>query len=318
MRLNEQEAALALKQLNNIVILTHRLPDGDTIGSAAALCLGLRQIGKEAFVLNNPQITEKYSSLLKGLTCNEIKDEMTIVAVDIAAEDMYPKGLSLKQPVTIAIDHHRANSDYAINALVRMERAACGEIIYDVLEELGVEITISIAEALYIAVSTDTGCFRYSNVNAHTFHVAAGLMAAGVAAYPINRRLFEVKRFARLQLEAYLTENIVFCANRRVGICSIPLSIKEELKLDEDDLDDIAGFARLIEGVEIAAMLREQPNGVVKISLRSSQTYDVGSICKAFGGGGHFCAAGASFSGTIDETIDSLLKKIYDYYPDLK
>lgn len=317
MKMNEREMASALLALERVVILTHCRPDGDTVGSAAALCLALRQMGKDAAVLENPQLTEKYAPYLEDLTCPAIEDDMTIVAVDIAAEDMFPRGLRLPRPVALAIDHHGTNSGYAESSLVIAERAACGEILYDVLCEMGAEITGPIAEALYVAVSTDTGCFRYSNVNAHTFRVASGLMEAGVRAYPINRKMFEVKRFARLRLEAYLTEHLEFHSGGRIGVCSIPLSVKQELGLTEDDVDDLSGFARMIEGVELAAMLREQSGGTVKISLRSGLVYDAGAICKALGGGGHFSAAGASFRGSIEETTRALLENARTLYPDL-
>ena len=315
--MNEREMAQALRALERVVILTHCRPDGDTVGSAAALCLGLRQLGKDARVLENPQLTPKYEEYLAGLTCPAIEDDQTIVAVDIAAEDMFLRGLKLPRPVALAIDHHGTNSGYAENSLVIAERAACGEIIYDVLCEMGAEITLPIANALYVAVSTDTGCFCYSNVNAHTFRVASALMEAGVNAYPINRRMFEVKRFERLRLEAYLTEHLAFFAGNRIGVCAIPLSLKQELGLTEDDVDDLSGFARMIEGVELAVMLREQPSGSVKISVRSGQIYDAGAICKALGGGGHFSAAGAGFRGTIEATTNAVLEAARTLYPDL-
>lgn len=315
---NETAMAQALRQLERVVILTHRRPDGDTVGSAAALCLGLRQLGKAAWVLENPQCTEKYRPYLAGLTCAAIEADATLVAVDIAAEDMLPKGFSAPCPIALAIDHHATNSGYALASLVRPERAACGEIIYDVLLALGVQLTKEIAEALYVAISTDTGCFRYSNVDSHTFHVAAALLEAGVAPYPIHRRLFEVKRFARLQLEAYLTQTMAFYAGGKIGLCCIPASIREELALTEDDVDDLAGFARAIEGVELAAMLREKPEGGVKLSLRSGQCYDAGAICKRLGGGGHFSAAGASHPGSPAAATHALLEAIFAQYPELE
>lgn len=316
--MNERQMAQALLRLDRVVILTHCRPDGDTVGSAAALCLALRQLGKSAWILENPQLTPKYAPYFDGLTCPEFAGDMTAVAVDIAAEDMFPRGVRLPGPVALAIDHHGTNSGYAVQSLVCPERAACGEIIYDVLGHMGVALTCPIAEALYVAISTDTGCFRYSNVNAHTFRVAAALMEAGVQAYPINRRMFEVKRFERLRLEAYLTQTLAFYSENRIGVCTIPLSVKEELRLTEDDVDDLSGFARMIEGVELAAMLREQSGGGVKLSLRSGQKYDAGAICKQLGGGGHFSAAGASLTGPLPDAIDKLLDTVYALYPDLK
>ena len=316
MKLNESGMARALRDVERAVILTHRRPDGDTVGCAAALCLGLRQLGKDVFVLENPELTEKYRPYLEGLLCGAIEPDRTVIAVDVAAEDMFAKGLSLPLPIDLAIDHHASNSGYAKKSLVRSDRAACGEIVFDLLGELGVELTGPIAEALYVAVSTDTGCFRHSNVTANTFRVAAALLEAGVDAYPINRRMFELKRFARLKLEAYLTETMRFYAGGRIGVCLIPADIRERLGLTEDDVDDISGFARMIEGVELAAMLRQMPDGV-KLSLRSGRLYDSGAICVRLGGGGHFSAAGATLRPDPAEAERQLLEAIYALYPEL-
>ena len=316
MKLNEAAMARTLREVERAVILTHRRPDGDTVGCAAALCLGLRQLGKTASVLENPELTEKYRPYLAELTCDAIGPEDTIIAVDVAAEDMFLKGLELPRQIDLAIDHHASNSGYARTSLVRPDRAACGEIIFDVLGELGVALTAPIAEALYVAVSTDTGCFRHSNVTANTFRVAAALLEAGVDAYPVNRRMFELKRFARLKLEAYLTETMRFYSGGRIGVCLIPADIRERLGLTEDDADDISGFARMIEGVELAAMLRQMPGGV-KLSLRSGRLYDSGAICVRLGGGGHFSAAGATLRPDPAEAEKQLLDAIYAIYPEL-
>ena len=315
--MTELAMARVLSALDRAVILTHRRPDGDTVGCAAALCRGLRQLGKQAYILENPELTEKYTAYFSGLTCGSIGEDDTIIAVDVAAEDMFSKGLVLPRQIDLAIDHHGTNTGYARESLIRPDRAACGEIVYDVLLEMGAEISGQIAEALYVAVSTDTGCFRYSNVTANTLRVAASLLDAGVDAYAVNRRMFELKRFPRLKLEAYLTETMRFYADGKIGVCLIPADIRERLGLTEDDVDDISGFARMIEGVELAAMLRQMP-GSTKLSLRSGKIYDSGAICKALGGGGHFSAAGASLHPDPAAAERQLLDAVYALYPELR
>ncbi len=316
-RITTDEAARLLKQQDNILILTHRSPDGDTLGSAYAVCRALRQMGKRANVICDDVITDKYSYLYDGLDSTDFEPQF-ILAVDVA--DLRLLG-GLKniygERVDLCIDHHASNTGYAENLLLE-DRAACAEIIYELLKVLGTPIDKKIAECIYTGISTDTGCFRYSNVRAHTFETAAALMAAKPDIYSINRVMFEIKRFARLQLEAYLTRTMTFFAEGRIGICTIPSSIRQELSLTEDDVDDISGYARKIEGVELAAMLREQADGTVKISLRSGKVYDAGAICVALGGGGHFSAAGATVRGTPAEAADILLAEIYELYPELK
>lgn len=178
---------------DNFVILTHRRPDGDTIGSAGALCLGLRQLGKTAFVLTNEQFTPRFDPFLDGLVCEALPAGATVISADIASEgllsfDAVRMGLT---PVC-AVDHHGSNS-LACPKLVEADKAACGEIIHAILLELGVTVTKRIAECLYVAISTDTGCFKFSNTTSNTHRTAAALIEAGADVYPINK-LFSIPR----------------------------------------------------------------------------------------------------------------------------
>ena len=187
------------------------------------------------------------------------------------------------------------------------DRAACGEIILELLELLGVPLTEKLANALYLAISTDTGCFKYSNTTAHTHEAAARLIHAGADTYPINKTFFDTKSFARLRLEAELTHSIELYAGGLVGLCTMPKSLLQELGISEDDVDSISGFARSIEGVEIGIMIREVEDGGGKISLRTSENYNASELCKALGGGGHAAAAGATVPGGIPGARHAIL-----------
>lgn len=304
------EAASFLRLNDNYVILTHRRPDGDTIGCAVALCLALRQMGKKAFVLENPQFTEKYDHFLFGLTCEYLPANACIIAVDIATENLLPYGLP--ECVTeLAFDHHCSNTGFALSGYVDPEAAACGEIILSLLCELGVTVDKTMAEAIYLAVSTDTGCFRYSNTTANTLRTAAYCKDCGADTFSINRTMFLTRRLARLKLEARLTETTEFYADGAVAISAIPNALKDELGLTEDDIDDISGFGRDIEGVEIGAMLQEVSEGG-KISLRTSPKYDASAICARLGGGGHAAAAGATVAGGLEAAKSALLRTLRD------
>ena len=293
---------------DNFVILTHRRPDGDTIGSSAALCLALRALGKTAWLLRNPQFTPRFAAVLEGLVCEDVPDEATVVSVDVAAPDLLPIGREgLAEQVQLVIDHHARSSVSAERRLVEAERAACGEIIFGLLELLGVTLTRQMAEALYLAISTDTGCFKYSNTTAHTHAAAATLIAAGAEVYPINKAFFDTKSFARLKLEARLTDSIELYGGGIVGLCTMPKSLLTELQISEDDVDSISGFARSIEGVEIGIMIREVEDGGGKISLRTSEHYNASELCKALGGGGHAAAAGATVPGGITGARHAIL-----------
>ncbi len=301
-----------LRGHDNFVILTHRRPDGDTIGSAAALCRGLRQLGKTAFVLTNEQFTPRFQPFLDGLTCDALPAGATVISADIASEGLLSfDAVRLQLMPVCAVDHHGSNS-LACPKLVEADKAACGEIVYAVLTELGVTVTKQIAECLYTAISTDTGCFKFSNTTANTHRTAAALIAAGADVYPINKLFFDTKSFARLRLEAKLTDTMEFYAGGAVGVCMMPKSLLAEFTVTEDDLDSISGFARSIEGVRIGIMIREVEDGLGKISLRTEAPYDASAICQRLGGGGHAAAAGASVPGGIEGAKAAILQVLQD------
>lgn len=302
------ETAQFLLAHDRYVILTHRRPDGDTAGSAAALCRGLRALGKTAAVLDNPQFTKKLRPYVAGLTCESAQPDSTVITTDIASEDLLSFGAEALAPrIELVIDHHGSNSLPCENRIVLADRAACGEIVYALLLELGAPVSKETAEALYVAISTDTGCFKYSNVTGNTLRVAAELIDLGADVAPINKIFFDTKTFARLKLEARLTAGIELYAGGMVGLCTLPQRWIDELSISEDDIDSISGFARSIEGVEIGIMIREVEGGMGKLSLRTSPRYDACALCQQLGGGGHAAAAGASVAGGIEGAKKAIL-----------
>ncbi len=301
------EVATYLKEHDRYVILTHRRPDGDTIGCAAALCRGLRYVGKEAWIWENPQFTPKLRPFVEGLTLESLPEKATVISVDIAAESLFPMDLSSGEvAVELCIDHHGRNDGFAQMGYVDPNAAACGEIIMDLLQLMEVEPDRDIAEAVYVAVSTDTGCFRFSNTTAHTLMTAAACKEWGADTFTINRNFFMTKRPARLKLEAYLANTTEFYSEGKIAVSAIPQEIREELGLTPDDIDDISGFGREIEGVEIAVMIRRETEGG-KLSVRTSPNYDACAICARLGGGGHKAAAGATVPGDVDEAKTAIL-----------
>ena len=304
-KLTRSEVAQILQAHDRYAIVTHRRPDGDTVGSSALLCRGLRQLGKKAHVLNNPEITPKYTHLHEGLTKAAVETGDFVVAVDVASDRVLPdcfKDLSFD----LRIDHHGSATSFTPVELVEPEAAACGEIIYWVLMEMGAELDVPMANALYTAVSTDTGCFRYANTTADTFAVASACAKAGAEVFQINQTLFETNSLARLQVQSWMLQNAHFLQGGKVAICPLPKAIEKQFGAGEDDLDNISGFPRTIEGVKIAATIREEGEGRVKMSVRAVPGQDAAAICAKFGGGGHKGAAGASMNMTLDEAVEAV------------
>lgn len=305
--MTRNECARWLEEHDHYAILTHRRPDGDTAGSAAVLCLGLRQLGKTAHILENPELTAKYLPLHAGLTKPGAEPGDTVVCVDVASPGMLPKAFEhLKDAIALRIDHHYSATSFTQAELVDHTAGACGEILYDVLVEMGARLDKAIAEALYTAVSTDTGCFRFANTTAHTFTVAAACAEAGGDIFAINQAIFETNTFEKLKMQSWITENTRFYAGGTVAVCALPLAVERQIGVTEDDMENISGFPRTIAGVKMAATLRETADGLVKISVRAVPGRDASAVCARFGGGGHKGAAGASVNLPLEEAAKAV------------
>ena len=308
-KLTRSETAAILLAHDNYTIVTHRRPDGDTAGSAAALCMGLRQLGKNAHILRNPELTPKYLRLHQGLTKDAAAEGDFVVTVDVASPNMLPD--SCKTMVfDLRIDHHGSATSFTAMELVEPETAACGEIIYGLLMEMGAELDIPMANALYTAVSTDTGCFRYANTTADTFTVASACAGAGAEVFSINQALFETNSLARLKVQSYMLQNAVFLQDGKIAVCPLPKAVEQECGANEDDLDNISGFPRTIEGVKLAVTIREEGANRVKMSVRAVPGQDASALCAKFGGGGHKGAAGASMNKTLEEAVQAVIAEL--------
>ncbi len=307
--LSRSETARWLEERDNFLILTHRRPDGDTLGSAAVLCLGLRQLGKNAHILENPEVTEKYLHLHRGLTQEKAENGQTLVCVDTAAPGMLQQNAGTED-IALRIDHHGSATSFTPFELVDATAGATGDIIYDVLTQMGVTLDKAMAEALYTAVSTDTGCFRYANTNAHSYAVASACAQAGGDLHTINQEIFDTNSLARLRLQGWIVENIRFFRNGTLAVCALPKAVEQKLGVTEDDMENISGFPRSIQGVKMAATLRESSDGTVKVSVRALPGYDAAQVCHAFGGGGHKGAAGATLPMTLEEAAEAVSQEM--------
>ena len=310
MKMTLCSAAEYLKSRDRFLILTHKNPDGDAIGSACALCRALRSLGKEAYIFKNPGFTPRYSAYLSDMTVEEYPADC-IVAVDIADVKLLPSSCEkYADGISLAIDHHGTHRDFAENLLLDADAAACGEIIYHLIRALDTEVDLDMAAALYVAISTDTGCFLYSNTTSETHKIAAKLLALGVDTAPIHRDFFMVKSRARLAVEAKLIEGMNFYYSGRVAIAKLSMDLIAKTQATEDDLDSISSLTRSIEGVELGILIREIEDGKCKLSVRSGESVNAAELCAYFGGGGHIRAAGCTVEASPDAAETQVLKAI--------
>lgn len=300
--LTRAETAAYLLAHDHYCILSHRRPDGDTIGSTAALCLGLRQLGKTAHVLYNAEVSQRFAWLHEGLTKENVEDGDILVSVDVASPQMLPRAFAhLADRIALRIDHHGSATSFTDYELVDADSASCAELVWDVLEELHIIPDRAIAQAVYVGTSTDTGCFRYSNTSAHTFAVAGKCAQAGASVYELNQELFETNTLARLKMQAWIVDHMKLLRNGVMAVCAIPRSVEQELGVTQDDMDNISSFPRTVAGVCMAATLRETEDGESKLSVRAVPGFDATVITEKFGGGGHKGAAGASLKMPLDQ-----------------
>ena len=305
--LTRNECARYLLSRDNFCILSHRRPDGDTLGSTAALCRGLRSLGKTAHVLRNPEVSPRFQWLHEGLSKEAAEENDTIVTVDVASPGMLPLAFQhLLEKIDLRIDHHSAATSFTDCELVDGESASCAELVWDVLECMGVQPDQDIAEAAYVGLSTDTGCFRYSNTTAHTFATAAKCAAAGARVYELNQELFETNTLARLRMQAWIVDNMKLLRGGEMAVVAIPKRKELELGVTTDDMDNISSFPRTVAGVCMAATLRETDDDGTKISVRAIPGYDATKVTVPFGGGGHKGAAGASLKMSLEDAAKAV------------
>lgn len=307
--LTRNECAEFLLSHDNFTILSHRRPDGDTIGSTAALCLGLRQLGKKAHVLYNEEISARFAWLHEGIAKEAVEEGDTVVSVDVASPGMLPKAFQhLLGKIDLRIDHHASATSFTTQELVDGGSASCAELVWDVLEIMGVQMDQAIAEAVYVGTSTDTGCFRYANTTAHTFETAAKCAAAGARVFELNQELFETNTLGRLKMQAWIVDHMQLIAEGKMAIIAIPMAVEEELGVTQDDMDNISSFPRTVAGVCMAATLRETKDGDTKISVRAVPGYDATRVTVPFGGGGHKGAAGGAIKLPLAEAAKAVEK----------
>ena len=304
------DTAAYLSGQNRFAIVTHRRPDGDTLGTASLLCRGLRQLGKTAHILENPETTPKYTFLTDGLTKPAVEAGDTVVSVDVASDTMLPQNLVPGTRIDLRIDHHRTGDSFTCHELVDPISAACGQIVYSVLLEMGAVLDVPMANALYTAIATDTGCFRYANTQAETYEIAAACARVTNDLRELNHTLFDEISLARLRIQGWMAENARFLQSGKVCICAIPLEVEQRIGVTEDDMENISGFPRSIAGVKIAATLRQESAGKVKLSVRALPGYDTSAICAKFGGGGHRGAAGASMTMSMEDAVRAVIEAI--------
>ena len=308
-----------LRENKRFVVLSHVRPDGDALGSQLALGLSLKQLGKDVRIWNEEGMLEKYSFLPNSNLITKPpavpEDFDVVVALDTAIQNRLGNTVaSIRSAKTwINIDHHPSNPGYGDLVHIDPGAPATGQILFELISSQKLPIDRAIAENLYVAISTDTGSFQYSNTTARTFEIAAELVRAGVNVGRISQLTYENYPRRRVELLRDLLGTMHFNAKDRVASFSLSLAAAKKLGVLPEDNEGLIDHLRAIHGVIVAIFFEELSDGKVRVSMRSKdERVNVCAICEKFGGGGHVLAAGARVKGTLAEVEKKILEEVCD------
>jgi phosphoesterase RecJ-like protein len=312
----------ALRSHDRFLLITHENPDGDALGSLLAMKLALDALGKDSvmYLYGDAPLPQEYSFMeLEELTRDIPADasERVLVALDCANEQRLGPDLTLleRAPLTINIDHHHDNSRFGQINLIAPHASSTAEVLYDVFQELGVELTPEISEALYIALVTDTGRFQYRNTTPKALRLAAELVEAGADVHRVFQGVYESVQFAKLKLLARALERAQVYEGGAIVVSYLLRTDFHEVGVAEPYSEGIIDYLRAVEGAEMAVLIREPPrtDGLApsrRVSLRAStDELDVSAIARKSGGGGHRQAAGFSTEATIPEITEFVVRE---------
>ncbi len=318
MKMNRDE----LNKYNNIIVLPHKNPDGDALGSAVAVSLMMKKLGKSSRIVIDDEISPELEYLLDYEDFLSLEDVGSLVdnidlaiVVDSGSLDRLERRLALisEKPVW-NIDHHITNPRYGDYNRVEPSYASTCEIVYEFFKEFSFDMDKEIAEALYTGVSTDTGNFMYSNTTERTFQIAADLLSYGIDRDSIVRHLYQSKRREKVELFSSVMLDINYEYGGKLAYAVVDEELLNRHSCTYEDTEGLVENIRNVDGVEFAVIFKESYNSKVssiqtKVSMRSIGTVDVSGIAEYFGGGGHKSAAGFD----IKEPKELVLERFFNY-----
>ena len=310
-KIDIQAAARMLMEQDNILILCHKNPDGDTLGSAAALRHVLMAMGKKCHVACHNRIPDKYDYLDIPVYDGQAETDF-IVSVDVAGVNLLGDSLAdYGHRVDLCIDHHGSNGEYANYLCLKADYPAAAQLMYEIILEMQAEITPHVADCLYTGLITDTGCFKYSSTTPLTHEVGARLMELGAQHTMLVEKFFMSKTRKAVRLEKFMLNNLEYHFDDRCALLALTREVMTEIQPDPTDLDGLSSMPRNFEGVEISILIRPlREEGNYKLSIRTGETVDACARASALGGGGHIRAAGCEVVGSIETVKKAILKEV--------
>lgn len=306
-----------LRKHDSFLLTTHVHPDGDAVGSLLGLACLLRDLGKTSIsCLMHDPVPERYADLpgagkvvvrpKKGPDCD------VAIIIDVSGRDRIGDIDQFIRPGQrlMVIDHHLGEGPGGAIGFIDPSYAASGEIVADLFELAGLDIPPAAAHCLYVAQTTDTGGYRFSNTNARSHRIAAKLLEAGVDVPGISQRVFDAMARPKFELLRRVLDRIEIAANGRFAHTYVTAQDLDELGATKEHLDNLVNYARNIEGVQVAALFFGASPDTTKVSLRSDAGFNAASFLEIYGGGGHAAAAGATIAGAMDSLQEEIVSRI--------
>ena len=305
-----QQAAEYLINADNILLLSHKNPDGDTVGSAGGLMFALKKMGKTCAVACNDEIPQKYDFLNLDIFKGQFIPDC-IVAVDVADTKLLgDKMAEYADSIDLCIDHHPSNTGYAKMVCCDGALPAAAQLVLQVVQAMGVELDESIANCLYTGLMTDTGCFKYSATTAQTHIAAAELLKAGAWHDFIANRFFMSKSRRTIALEKHALNTLEYYFDDRCAVIELSSEVLRETGAQQGDFEGISAMPRTIEGVDVGITIRQVNESLFKVSIRTNENANANEIAAGLGGGGHTKAAGCEVMGSMESVKNAILREV--------
>ena len=309
------EIANILHEAESVLLFPHVNPDGDSIGSCAALCRTLRLKGKEAWILTEDEIPANLTFLDKGYCTKDmekIQHPDVCMCIDCGDVSRFPKRAEkfLSGRTTICIDHHMTTKLFCDYNYVDSEEAATGQIVFELLKEMNAVPDKEVAEAVFAAITTDTGDFQYSNTQKKSHLITAELYDWGADFNKVSVEIYENVRLEKIRLKSAAMETLKIIGGGKGAIVKVSLNMLDKTGALMDESEGLAQELRSIAGVEYSAVLKEYEPELIRVSLRAKRKGDVSQIASALGGGGHLKAAGCTIRETLENAADKVEKEM--------
>jgi len=323
-KLSFDEVCDRLSEKKNTIILFHVRPDGDAVGSALAMKLLLEASGSSAWCVCGNEFPQRLAFLNDGIQKSSLVESIPdsfeierVISVDTASSSQLGEMYEIfGDKIDFMIDHHAKGEPYA-DYYVAQDAAAAGEIVFDISREMlkrGIikEIPERLDFCLYAAISSDTGCFKYSNVTPKTHICSAEILKSGIDTAQINRLLFDSKSMEVLAVEKAGFDTLKMFHNGKIAVVFFTYQMKQKLGVLDEHLETLIDVARSVEGVDVAVAIRQPgPEKTFRVSTRSSNAVDVSAVCSYFGGGGHVRAAGCTIvADSIEHVADLVVTEV--------